>query len=311
MTILLTGAGGFIGSHVRHALLDAGHVVIAPTRSRTGKTDTATLQWLEGFFGDPSVLKKARRVPEAIIHLAAIRGAGAGERDHYQKVNVIGTQALLDYARQNRVKRFIYCSTVGVLGTIPARLPAAPDDPPRADGPYHHTKWMAEKHVREAADKDMTTMIVRPTITYGRGDDGFIPRLIDLVRKGWMVTPAREVKIHLLSVRAFASLLEQCVRGDAGWGGTFHVADKSPVALRDVVDFISKQTRGDTYPRWLKAPSFLYDAMAGFLKFARRDALKTSVELISKSWYYNIDATISQLGYQPVETLDQMGDLLS
>ncbi len=315
MTILLTGSNGFIGSHFLKALLLRGHTVIAPVRPSSApalkKRNLPGLVVVEGFFGDAAFLEGIKQPVDAIVHLAAIRGAGAGAADDYQRVNVDGTRALLAWAVSRGVSRFIHCSTVGVLGTIPARLPASAADEPAPDGPYHQSKFQAEQLVRRAHSSRIQTLVLRPTITYGAGDNGFVPRMIRMVRRRIFILPSRDVHMHLLSVTHFAGLCVSILNAERGWGGIYHVADREKVSLKKLVDLISQKLTKKPYPRLLQSPVGLYHAASGLLGAAGRSGLKTSIELISRDWYYDIAPTVEILQYKPGDTLEEVGEMLS
>lgn len=313
MHILLTGASGFIGSHFLQELLKAGHRVSAPVRpqsaSKINFPPNENFRILDGNFFEVGLYEQLPRV-DVIIHLASIRGAGNAGDDAYKKVNVDGTHALLDYAIRKGIKRFIYCSSVGVLGTIPQQVPAGPNDSPRPDGMYHQTKFESEQMVKAAASAGLQTLILRPTITYGPGDDGFVPRLIAMTTQKQMLLPGIPVKIHLLAVQAFAGLIVRIINQPHWPKKVYHVADKNPVGLQELVDTIYLSRVGKHYPRFLRFPASGYRFAASVLGRIGMDGLKTSIQLISESWTYDIADIENDLGYTAEETLVNIKELL-
>ncbi len=314
MTILLTGSNGFIGHHFLKALLMQGHTIIAPVRPASAsslKKDTLPgVVVVEGFFGDADFLAGIRQPVDAVVHLAAIRGAGGAKTADYQRVNVDATRTLLAWAVEHHVSRFIHCGTVGVLGTIPARLPASVKDEARPDGPYHQSKYQAELLVRRAHSPHLQTMVLRPTITYGAGDNGFLPRLIKMVKKRLFIVPHPDIRLHLLSVTHFAGLAARILKTEHGWGHVYHVADREAVSLGKLVDFISQMSTHKPYPRIWQSPARLYHLAGAFLEMTGRAGLKTSIELISRDWYYDISETITSFDYKPADTFDEVGEML-
>lgn len=131
--LLITGATGFIGAHVTEKLLsDKSYPLIAIVRKDRNYKNVNDLRnkgvlLVEGYFYDKNLLEKIfETFPiQNVIHLAALRGGGAGTKRDYYEVNVHGTEALLEASFKNRVKRFIFCSSVGVFGTIPKKPPPA------------------------------------------------------------------------------------------------------------------------------------------------------------------------------------------
>jgi len=311
MTILLTGASGFMGRHVLRHLLNAGHTVVTPVRensaNKIAEKPGVHLTLIKGDFFDDAVLEKAAALkPDVIIHMASVRGAGQGDSALYEQVNVKGTKALLEFARRNTVKEFVYISSVGVLGTIPENVPARPSDTPRPDGIYHRTKYRAEQLVQQAGSAGLKTLILRPTITYGEGDDGFIAKMSGMLQKGVFIYPAKDVRIHLLHVTTFAKWLAETVEKPEKSGGVFHCCDHEPVLLDDVVQVLAKRFTNKNYPPLKRLPSFLFGGAAGLCALLKKDDLKTSFDLIHKDWFYDISNTEKQLAYKPADTLYQL-----
>lgn len=311
MKILLTGISGFIGFHIAEKLLQQGHTLIAPVRPNalTGVSELTrykNLHLLNGNFYDAQLLSQIEITPEAILHFASIRGAGKQQEQLYKQVNIGGTEQLLKYAKEKAISKFIYCSSVGVLGTIPQKCPASPNDKAVADGIYHFTKYESEKMVLAANNSNLKTAVVRPTITYGPRDDGFIPKMVDMVVNRKMIIPTGQVKLHLLNVFSFAKLIAKMVERDNWQGKIYHVADKAPVILNELINYISILKSRKNYPKILKIPKFIYIGASKILNLIGMDALKTSIQLISEDWCYNIDKTISELNFEPVETLNSM-----
>lgn len=310
MHILLTGSTGFIGKNVLQAFLNAGYEVTALVRPETLRTNqpdkNPRLHYVSGLFYDPDVLSAIEGHLDAVVHMAAIRGAGKAKKEDYRRVNIEGTRALLDFALSKKIPRFLYLSTVGVLGTIPVELPAAPNHTPAPDGPYHLSKWEGEKRVRQAHDGRLRTLVLRPTITYGPGDTGFIPRMIRFVQKKRLFLPKANVNIHLLSVQRLARLIVQVLALDLFNGGVYHVADRQPVEIHALADLIARYAGGGyrTMPR-----SFFAWAARFFTLLGRAD-LTTGVRLLSESWYYDISQTVEDLLYEPGETFAHLKTLL-
>lgn len=161
-SVLVTGAAGFIGSHLCEALLAAGHRVIgldnfdpyySPARKQ--RNLTAALQsdafaLVEGDIRDQGLLASVfgEYQPQAVAHLAARPGVRASLADPlgYAQVNVQGTIALLCASVQAGVSRFIYTSSSSVYGAGP--LPFDEDQPPCPLSPYAVAKYAGELYCR-------------------------------------------------------------------------------------------------------------------------------------------------------------------
>lgn len=206
--VLITGATGFIGGHVANKLLSEGkYALIAIVRKSDKYRNVEELKQrgailVEGIFYDENLIAKIfNKFPvRYVIHIAALRGGGAGTEGKYHTVNVHGTEVLLEGSLSHQVKKFIFCSSVGVFGTIPCELPANINTRLNGDNAYHRSKIVAEQKVQKYIDKGLDAFVVRPAITYGSNDDGFSAILVKLVRKRLLLLPSNENSIHLLDV---------------------------------------------------------------------------------------------------------------
>ncbi|MFQ5817505.1 MAG: SDR family oxidoreductase [Terriglobia bacterium] len=164
--ILLTGATGFVGSHMVEALRAAGQPVRCLVRSREKATQQglSAAERVEGDILRPETLPAACAGIEKVIHLVGIileRGQQTFERVHYQ-----GTGNVVAAAKQAGVKRFVHMSALGARSD------------PRATA-YHRTKWKAEQ---EVINSGIPYVILRPAIIYGPRD-GFVTQMVDMIEK--------------------------------------------------------------------------------------------------------------------------------
>ena len=115
MKVLVTGATGFVGSHVAERLVQDGHkvrTVVRPT-SDTGFIDELGVEKIVGDLTEPECIKRAVDGVDAIVHCAAKVGDW-GPVEEYRKVNVDAFRTLLESAAEAGVNRFVYISTLGV-----------------------------------------------------------------------------------------------------------------------------------------------------------------------------------------------------
>ncbi|HID39589.1 MAG TPA: NAD-dependent epimerase/dehydratase family protein [Calditrichaeota bacterium] len=311
--ILLTGASGFIGYHVAAYLLQNKHRVIAPVRQASVNNNNISLlkdkglKIIEGFFYADDVLKQAfAESLDGVIHLAAIRGEQNVPPSQYQRVNVEGTGRLLRLTVREKVPKFIYGSSVGVYGTIPREQPAGLRTSLQPDNLYHRSKREAERLVEAAHKSGLNTIILRPTVTYGSGDNGFIPKLVRMVRHKRFPLSSRPVNIHLLSVNALAQLMEKLLHRNHFDGNAYIVADREPVSLKQIADAVFHQAYQKPYPAVLRFPAAGFRVGETFLKLTGQSRLLTSLRLISRSWTYDISQTITQLEYNPQPTMESI-----
>jgi nucleoside-diphosphate-sugar epimerase len=311
-SVLLTGATGFIGSHLTEKLLLENHYqLVAIVRKTENYKNTITLKnkgvtLVEGSFFDKKILENIfQRFPiHYIIHAAALRGVGAGTKEDYYKVNVFGTEMLLKTSLINQVKKFIFCSTVGVYGTIPRELPANMKTKFNGDNYYHNSKIMAEKKVQEFIAKGLNAFIVRPPITYGKGDNGFPSTLVKLVKKRMLLLPGKDNKIHLLDVDNLADLFMKILKTNNLNHRVFIVADEAPIPLRELVNLIYSYYYKRNYPSFLRMPSFIFNLMQLILQMVKNEKWSARMQLMFKNWYYDTSETSSSIGFSTIDTKD-------
>jgi UDP-glucose 4-epimerase len=155
MTILVTGGGGYIGSHMVHALVDAGERVVVLDNLSTGfdwaVAEAAPL--VVGETGDQPLVAAliAEHKVDAVIHFAASIVVPDSVRDPlgYYCNNTVNSRALIETAIKGGVRAFIFSSTAAVYGN-PERVPVREDDPTVPMSPYGSSKLMSEIMLRDA-----------------------------------------------------------------------------------------------------------------------------------------------------------------
>ena len=229
--LLITGATGFIGSHLAKVALEAGFEVLTLTR--------------RDWEGDPAVPVKNRflgslpsEIPaeafsgvDTLVHLAALTERGSDELA--EAVNVEGSRALLRLAREHGLSKSILLST-----------PSA-----RRDGPssYSRTKAAAEEIFLDAPPP---ATILRPGLVYGPGDRGLFARMRRTVRR-LPVLPclgSGQVPLQPIHVEDLATAILRCVMPGPTDGRVFHLGAPEPVPLIDFLRYLSQTECGRSKP---------------------------------------------------------------
>src|SRR5579872_5260798 len=172
--ILITGGSGFIGARLAQLATQLGYRVTVTTavnnnteRARCDALAKAGIAVIVAPLEEASTLERALAGQDVVIHLAAAQHEAQAPESHFHRVNVEGTQRLLEIASRTGVRRFVHGSTIGVYGQasdgmLDERSPLAPDNP------YGRTKAAAEQIVRQGAGK-LENCIIRISETYGPG----------------------------------------------------------------------------------------------------------------------------------------------
>jgi nucleoside-diphosphate-sugar epimerase len=242
-TVLVTGAGGFVGSHLALDLARDGILVRALDQHLErvrGLESPGRFELHEGDVTDPTLLERALEGVDTVYHLAAAHlGVSAGEAE-FRRVNVDGLRTLIDRASSAGVRRFVHCSTVGVFGRIDDP-PADETTPCRPDLVYERTKLAGEAVVLQAVrDGGFPAVVLRPVWVYGPG----CPRTEKLFRtigKGsFVVAGSGEGRRHCVYIRDMVRAFRLAARADAALGQVIIVGDARPVTVRELVDTIAR-----------------------------------------------------------------------
>jgi len=186
MRVLITGAGGFIGSHLVNDQLNRGRLVTAVDLNVNRLQPISLhprLRLLQGDFTDRSFLDPHLNGHGVCFHLASAHLETGVDENHFWKINVEGAREFVERACRSGIMRFVHCSSVGVYGDI-KQPPATEEDECHPDIAYETSKLAGEQAVRDfARHHRYPVVVVRPAWVYGSG----CPRTLKLfrtIRKG-------------------------------------------------------------------------------------------------------------------------------
>jgi dihydroflavonol-4-reductase len=212
MPTFLTGATGFLGSHVARILSEQGadlRLLVRPT-SNLKNLAGLTAETATGDLRDPSSIEKAMQGCEVVFHVAADYRLWLKDPNEMYRSNVEGTRAILEAARKNKVRCVIYTSSVATIGFNGNGCPADEDSPVAlADmiGHYKRSKFMAEQLALDAGRNGLRVVTVNPTTPVGEQDVKPTPTgriVVDFLKRKF---PAYvETGLNLVDVR-------ECARG--------------------------------------------------------------------------------------------------
>lgn len=256
MKVLVTGADGFIGSHLTEALVKSGHDVRAFVLynsfnswgwlDHTSKSIRDHLDVFSGDIRDPNGVRTAMKDCDAVLHLAALIAIPYSYHspDTYIDTNVKGTLNVLQAARDRGVRRVIHTSTSEVYGT--ARfVPITEEHPLQGQSPYSASKIGADQLAYSFYTSfDLPVVIARPFNTYGprQSARAVIPTIITQMANGQRkirlgaVSPTRDFNFVSDTVAGFISALES----SAGLGEVINFGSNFEISIGDTAQLIAE-----------------------------------------------------------------------
>lgn len=208
--VLLTGAGGYIGSHLGPALLRAGFQLRCLSR-QPAPAWSEPAEWLSGDLENPN--PGWVRECQTVVHLAGLAHRPRASATDFMAVNTTATLRLADLAAQAAVRQFIYVSSVAAIaqgdeGRIDNLTPARPASP------YGRSKRLAEEGLLARAQTDGPCFtLIRPPMVYGRDCPGNLSRILRVLRSG---VPLPLGSLHnrrsFVAVDNLVSALVRCCR---------------------------------------------------------------------------------------------------
>ena len=246
MLAFVTGATGFVGSHVARVLAERGVELRLLVRSGSDLRNIQTLNAdrVVGDLRDPASIEKAMSGCDVVFHVAADYRLWVRDPQEMYRANVVGTRSLLDAARKNKVRRVVYTSSVATMGFTSNGRPADEDFPVSLDnmiGHYKRSKFMAEEVALEAGRGGMDVVVVNPTTPVGEQDIKPTPTgriVVDFLKKKF---PAYvDTGLNLVDVR-------ECAHGhvsafEQGRTGERYILGGQNLTLKQILDKLAAIT---------------------------------------------------------------------
>jgi nucleoside-diphosphate-sugar epimerase len=316
MKALVTGGGGFLGSHLVRALLARGDEVRILAR---GDHSRLGVEAHRGDVVDAEAVDRAVAGVECVFHVAAKVGYW-GPYAEYEATNVGGTRHLLEACRKHGVQRFLYTSTPSVAIGTQAGFEGADETTPYPErflSPYGRSKAAAEQLVLAASCPALRTAAIRPHFIYGPGDPQIAPRLADNARRGTIAQigdGTNRVDVTYIDNCVDAHVRAQDALADPTSpvaGQAYFIGDPAPVRLWE---FVAKVLEGVGAPPVKKRISFKTAFAVGAALEASFELFRVKKEppltrmaaiILGTSHFFSHGKAHEHFGYEPQVTTEE------
>ena len=313
MNILITGATGFIASHLIPVLkLQNWHIVAAIRQTKTF-LDNVEKRVINEINGNTDWTKTLQGI-DTVIHLAGrahiLQEQVSNPEAEFFEVNTAGTMNLVKQSVTAKVKHFIFISSIGAIASQ-SQQPLTETTLCQPDTPYGQSKLQAEKALIELATlSSMDWTIFRPPLVYGRGNPGNMERLIKLVNLG-LPLPLGLVKNRrsFLYVGNLVEAISVSLVHPQGKNQVFNISDGEDISTPELITKIA-QNLGKPFNLLPVPPSLL--KIAGYMGDLGQKVTKKNlpvstaiVERLLGSLVVDSNKIQTSLDWQPPYTLDQ------
>ena len=292
--ILITGATGFLGSALCSNLLEENIDFIPVVRHESSEIDN---RFVIKDINKNTNWNLSQLHVDVVVHTAArvhvMNDLSGDPQSDFDKINLYGTLKLAQDCIKNKVKRFIFISTIKVNGETSEENPFDEKDEPSPVDPYGKSKHKAEIELKKLCEtSEMELVIIRPPLVYGPNVKGNFSLLIKAVR--WrMPFPFLNITNHrsLVSVYNLVDLIRCCISHPSPLNDTFLVADDEDVSIVYLVNEIGRALGKRVF--LFPFPKSLLEQI--FILFKRKDQLDRLIGDLS----VNIDFTKQTLNWEP------------
>jgi nucleoside-diphosphate-sugar epimerase len=317
MNTLVTGGGGFLGGAIVRLLLQRGDHVRSLSRQRYASLDALGVDQTQADITDTAAVERATAGCDVVFHVAARAGIGGRWRD-FHRVNVVGTQTVLNACRRLGVTRLVYTSSPSVVfpGHDMEGVDESVNYPAHFHAPYPATKAQAERMVLAANGLELATVALRPHLIWGPGDNYLVPRILARGRAGRLRRIGKASKLIdsvYIDNAAEAHLLaaDRLAPGSAVVGKAYFISNGEPLPLWDLVNRIlaaggvAPVTR--SVPLWaaLTAGWCLEKVYGAFRPGAEPQMTRFLARELTTAHWFDLTAARRDLGYEPRVSIDE------
>jgi nucleoside-diphosphate-sugar epimerase len=311
MTILVTGATGFLGSALTTELVKQKQNVRVLARdeqkARAQFGEAVTI--IRGEITDVEQVKQAVDGVTIVYHLVGKLYHPSVPAEIYHYTHVEGTRNLLKACKgQKQLKCIVHCSTTGVHG-ITGNTPATEDAPFAPTNPYETSKLQGELLALNAwKESGLPVSVVRPGLVYGPGDLHLLGFFKSIQKGMFRVIDCGKALLHPIYIDDMISAFLLCAKRSEALGQSYNIAGEHPVTIRELSTAIAhsmgRELSKGSIPLWLaNLASDTFSVIPG-IKGENAPLTRSRVQFLTHSRVYDISKAKSELGFAPAVELE-------
>jgi nucleoside-diphosphate-sugar epimerase len=305
---LVTGATGFLGSHLVQRLSHGGVTVRALARLPNRDQIIRDLPNVEMIMGDITEAQRMKEITDGVDYVFHVAAAMGGKLDYQKQVNIDGTTCVTYAAIEANVKRLVHVSSIGYYGFPPPPLVTEDTSITKTSSPYNITKASAEIMLRTIAEaKSLSYSIIRPAMIYGARSHAWTDLMFKLAR--WKPTPFigdGSGYAHPIYVDDVIDLMTTLATHPKADGEAFNCAPDPAPTWRDYLGHYSTLVG---HQNWLSLPKPLFKTVAPFAEFGATllgepRAIPQMIDFITSKSTYSMQKANNLLDWQPSISLE-------
>jgi nucleoside-diphosphate-sugar epimerase len=304
----VTGATGFIGSHLAERLIRDGFELRALARPNADVSLLRALraEILTGDLSNVGILHEGLAGCNHVYHLAAKTSTSRASRHDSYVVNVEGTENLCRAAIKAGIERFVHGSTAGIYGLL-MKSPVDETAQPRPNSFYRYSKYLSEKIVQQYSQShDLPVVIARLSSVYGPRSYNWKNLFQDVSRKRFRMIGSGENLIQLGFVTDIVSGLRLCGDTPNVEGRDYILTGNEPVSVRHFVDLIATEAGvGNHYPKIPLTPFYPFALLGNFAfkTFQWELPFSHQTDFFLSEKFFSIKKAKRELKYSPSVSL--------